>query len=142
MSEKPTTPDLFRSAPWWKPVGFREAALTTEERKVYDVVRFHPGAATAIKQDDIAAMTGLSNRQVQEILKHLTEFHGLLLASSVKPPYGVYIPDSADELLNYTRQLRRRAISQLVRLSKLERTHLDDLLGQLRVEIEQQGESK
>ncbi len=137
LSQKPTTPDLFApSAPWCKPVGFREENLTSEERKVYDVMKFHVGAALAIKQEEIARITNMTDRQVQDILKHLTERHGLGLAASVRPPYGVYAIDTQRELDDYCGQLHSRALSQLRREAILRRRKPGELAGQVAAELE------
>jgi len=103
---------------------------------VYDVMKFHVGAARAIKQEEIAQMTGLSDRQVQDVLKHLTETHGLGLAASVRPPYGVYAIDTQRELDDYCGQLHSRALSQLRREAILRRMRPGELAGQIAAELE------
>jgi hypothetical protein len=133
--------DLFKSAPWWKPPGFDEAKLTSEERKVYDVVRFHLGRPRAIQADEIAAMADLTTRVVNSVVKSLTEKHALAIGASVAKPYGYYLLDTADELENYCRQLHGRALSQLRRESILRRVHMLELIGQVRMELEASNEN-
>jgi hypothetical protein len=130
--------DLFKSAPWWKPVGFSEANLTAEERRVYDVIRFHLGRARAIQADEIAALLDLTTRVVNAVMKSLTENHALAIGASLVRPMGYYLIDTADELENYCRQLHNRALSTLRRESILRRTHMLELLGQIRAELEEE----
>jgi hypothetical protein len=141
MNAQPKDGDLFvKLAPHWKPIGFSESKLAPEERRVYDVVKFHLGRARAIKADELAALLDMTTRAVGDIMKSLSETHCLAIAAAVTKPYGYYLVDTAAELENYCGQLHSRALSQLRRESILRRVPMPELLGQLRSEIE--GEQK
>lgn len=124
-------PGLF--GPKWRPAGFEEAQLTAPEAAVFRLLKFHVGAARAIKVELVARYANVPEREAREILKHLTEKHGLAIASLVQPPYGVYLVETAEELEAYCEQLKGRALSALKRMAILKRQHLEDLLGQLRI---------
>lgn len=124
---------LFR--PLWSPVGFDELKLAGEERVVFAIIKFHIGEARAIKVGILAAHAGRAERTVREALKTLTETYGLAIASSIKPPFGVYLVETAEELRDYMQQLTDRALSMLYRRSVLEKRSLPDLLGQLSLEV-------
>ncbi len=85
------------------------SGLTSEELKVWRLIPH--GHANAIKQKYLAAQCGMSTRVLQRILKRLTEDHGLPIVSSCSPPYGVFIPATAEEVDAFVGQLASRALS-------------------------------
>lgn len=127
-------PDMF--GPKWRPHDFDQVKLTFEEGRVLSLLEFHVGAARAIKVELIARHAEVPEREAREILKHLTEKHGVAIASLVQPPYGVYLVETAEELEDYCEQLKGRALSALRRMAILRRQHLGELLGQIRLEAE------
>lgn len=125
---------IFR--PLWAPIDFDETKLAGEEREVFAILKFHIGEARAIKVGTLAAHLGsVTERSVREVLKSLTESHGLAIASSIKPPFGVYLVETAEEIRDYIKQLTDRALSMLYRRSVLEKKSLPELLGQLSLEV-------
>lgn len=134
---KPMDPqqNLFDKAPRWRPANFDASKLTSEEDVVLSYLKIlHVGAKRAIKQSELARCCHMDDRKLQLILKHLTETHHVGLASSVSPPYGVYLIDNEDEAIEYCKQLHNRALSTLRREAVIKRVTLPALLGQLSLE--------
>ena len=125
----------LQPTPKWRPLTLDETKLTSEEAKVFALLKFHVGGARALKVEIAAHAAGVSQREIRDILKHLTEKHGLAIASSVEPPYGVYLVETAEELERYCEQLKGRALSALRRMAILRKQHLGELLGQMKLEM-------
>jgi len=95
----------------------------------------HQGKAQAIQVDVLAAITGIENTRVREIVRALIVTHGMPIGSSVSPPAGYYwMVDRAEIEENY-RKLRHRGISILYRAACLKRIGLKELLRQIQIEL-------
>lgn len=126
--------DLFKPVPRWRPAGFDLERLTSEESTVLSYLKIcHVGANRAIKQGELARCCHMEPRTLQQILKHLTETHHVGLASSVAPPYGVYLIETEAEASEYGDQLHGRAMSCLKREAIIRRIRAEELIGQLRL---------
>lgn len=123
---------LFR--PQWMPAGFDAAALPAEEKTLLAILKLHVGRARAIKVSFLSHLSGAGERGVREMLKHLTEDHGVGIASTTEAPFGVYLIETADELNDYCDNLQSRGLSVLRRAAVLKKLHLPELLGQLALE--------
>ena len=56
--------------------------------------------------------------------------------------WGYYLPKDADELEESCRLLRRRALHSLVMEAKIRKVNLEELLGQLRLNLEEEMRAK
>lgn len=108
--------------------------LTNEERAVYGLLRH--GRARALPARDLAAKTGLSDVQVRQTVRNLIMERGLLVASAVDDPPGFFIAETADEVIHATRSLRHRGIMILVRAARLQKSSLELVFNQGRLELQ------
>lgn len=96
----------------------------------------HKGIQTAVPMEDLARTAGLSTRELQVQIKHLIEHHGQLIGSSTGKPNGYYLATAAD-LHKAKRQLWNRAMSNLVRISKLDQISIEAIFGQVPMQFEE-----
>ncbi len=89
--------------------------LTQTESLVWSVLQNHGGRQGAIKQRFLAAHCGIPVRELQDVLKSLTEGHLLPIASACSKPMGVFVIETAEEAKDYGAQLESRGISCFVR---------------------------
>lgn len=128
----------------WLPPTFDPLRLSDDERRVYSEIYWHQGAASAIKIRQLGAdaypfrPVGSMDRTIRMALKNLSENHLVAIATSTRPPYGVYLVTDATELEAYLTSLRARAMSTLRRYAKLSGLSMAQLMGQLHLEL---GES-
>lgn len=95
------------------------------------ILQRHKGAATAVPMEDLARTVGLSTRELQIQIKHLIEHHGQLIGSATGAPHGYYLVTDAKELSRAKRQLWNRAMSNLVRIARLDRISVEEVFGQM-----------
>lgn len=110
--------------------------MTPDETRIWMLIVARHGRAQAINVHDLVAATCLSERAVRKVVKSLIEAHGCPIASSPHPPAGYFIPAELPEILEALNSLKGRALSILVRMSRLRRTTLRETVDQLRLEIE------
>jgi len=110
--------------------------MTDEERAVYGLLG--RGRAYAISARNLSERTGLSDRQIRETIRILIMERGILVASEVNDPPGFYIAETPDEIVNATRRLRHRGIMILVRAARLQKSSLELVFNQGRLELEQE----
>ncbi len=110
--------------------------LDRDEQAVMKILRKHRGRESAVKVNRIVQLTGINERQVRDIVKHLIHEHRVPVGSSTKKPYGYYWIETADEAFENYEALRRRGISVLARAAKVKGVTLPELLGQLKLETE------
>lgn len=79
----------------------------------------HRGAGNAIKEADLARAHGIAPRLLQHALHHLIVEDQRPVASSCRPPYGVYVAATHEEKLEAARQIENRIISLARRLRAL-----------------------
>lgn len=109
--------------------------MTDAEASVWRLIAVRQGRANAISVHDLVAATLLSERVVRKIVKALIEDHGCPIASSPHPPAGYFIPEEIPEIIAALESLKGRALSILVRMSRLKRTTLCETVDQLLLDI-------
>lgn len=108
--------------------------LTDEERAVYGLLRH--GRARATSAREIAERTGMGDVQVRQTVRSLIMDRGILVASATDDPPGFFIAVTPDEIINATRGLRHRGIMILVRAARLQKSSLELVFNQGRLELE------
>ena len=107
-----------------------------DEQAVYSLLK--SGRAYAITARDLAERTGLSDRQIRQVVKDLIMKRGLLVASAVDDPAGFYLATTREEILAATKGLRHRGISILARAAKLQRSGIEIVFNLARLEFEEE----
>lgn len=100
-------------------LNFAPLKLTTDETRVWGVLKLYKGRDKAINQYDLAKLTGIPNeRRVRAIIKDLVEVHHKMICSDYRSKDGGYfVPATQEEVdINY-RQLKAHALSILKRAS-------------------------
>lgn len=108
--------------------------LTAEEAAVYCLLR--DGRARALSARDLADRTGLSDVRVRQTVRSLIMERGLLVASATDDPPGFFIAETPDEIIMATKSLRHRGIMILVRAARLQKSSLELVFNQGRLELE------
>lgn len=103
---------------------------------IWTLIAERHGRAQAINVHDLVAATCLSERAVRKVVKSLIEDHGCPIASSPHPPAGYFIPEELPEIITALESLKGRALSILVRMSRLKRTTLRETVDQLLLELQ------
>ena len=106
--------------------------LTDEEQRVWQSVSERAGRPQAILGPRIAELARVDYDTARQIIAHLVNDHGMLIASCSR---GYYIPETPEEILDATKSLRHRAIMILLRASKLQKTSLEAVFHQGRLEL-------
>lgn len=90
-------------------------AVTPQDRskidRVLEVISEHRGSENPIRGCQVAKLTGVSERDVQAIVKYLGEERGVPIGSKTSAPWGYYIVVDEAELTANFQQLKRRAAS-------------------------------
>ncbi len=108
-----------------------EALLSGEESRVLAAVSGRRGRERAVTGEVLAALTGIEYKRLREVISHLINHHGCLIASCTR---GYFIPVTPEEISEATRSLRHRGIMILVRASKLQKASLEEIFHQARME--------
>ncbi len=108
--------------------------LSWEERQILSILSQRRGKALAIPVRALAEAVRISERELRNRVKHLVEYHDVLIGSSTQQPYGYYIMEDPEEMEAAVRQLQHRLISLAVRISKLRKISIEDVFGQMRLE--------
>lgn len=110
--------------------------MTPDESRIWSLISASArGRRQAVSVRDLTATTGLSDRMVRKIVKALIEVHSCPIASSPQPPAGYFVPEALPEIMESLDGLKGRAMSILVRMSRLRRTTLRDTIDQLRMDL-------
>jgi len=109
--------------------------LTNEERHVLNLLK--KGRANAVSVRDLAVRTELGGVAVRQIVRRLIMERGVLIASSVGDPPGYFIAETADEILSATKSLRHRGIMILMRAARLQKSSVELVFNQARLELEE-----
>jgi hypothetical protein len=96
-------------------VADRQAATEHVCQEIADEIwtyldRNHRGHEQAITEKLLAQAHGLNPRVLQEILEHLIVRQERPIASSCRPPMGVFVAQTAEEKAQYALQLENRII--------------------------------
>lgn len=109
--------------------------MSPDEARIWTLVAARQGRANAIGAAELARVTGVADRVVRKIVKGLIEEHGCPIASSPHQPPGYFIPEELPEILQALDSLKGRALSILVRMSRLRRTTLRETIDQLLLDL-------
>lgn len=101
--------------------------MTFEENRRWEILRVYRGKDNAVTGKQIAEWTELEYDFIRSVISHLVNDHHFLIASNSK---GYYVPETAEEIFEATRSLRRRGISILVRAARLQRTSVEEVFHQ------------
>lgn len=112
---------------------FNGPLLTDEEQRVWQSVKERAGRDQAILGPRIAELARMDYDTVRAVIAHLVNDHGMLIASCSR---GYYVPETPEEIVAATRSLRHRAIMILLRASRLQKTSLEAVFNQGRLELE------
>ena len=108
--------------------------LTREERAVYGLLQ--SGRANALSARNLSERTGLSDREVRQTIRSLVMERGILVASAVDDHPGFFIAETPEEIITATRSLRHRGIMILVRVARLQKSSLELVFNQGKLELE------
>lgn len=110
--------------------------LPAEQAQVLALVRARRGRAAAIGVADLAAATGIDERRVQQVVKHLVEEHQAPIGTGTTPPHGYYWIVTDEERREVRDSLVRRAVSTLRRARAYDRGGwVSRLIGQAELEL-------
>lgn len=93
----------------------------------------HRGKGAAVLGRDMAQVTGIEYNKLRAVIAHLVNDHGVLIVSCGR---GYYIPVTPEEIVEATRSLRHRGIAILVRAAALQKTSVEEIFRQSRIEFE------
>lgn len=99
-------------------------SLTPEECAVWDIVRDRPGPENAIRQKVLAQMLHIPVREIRMITLSLDE-KKYPVATTTRPPYGVYRIETLQQRNEYVASLKSRAIETLYRARLVEALEFD-----------------
>ncbi|HNP80160.1 MAG TPA: hypothetical protein PKN47_01755 [Nitrospira sp.] len=105
------------------------------ESRVLTILREHRGRQAAIGKAELAKQTGVCERTVRDLIKHLIEEHHEPIGSCSGAPGGYFYINSPAELDLAMHELRTRIIEIAKRMSHLKKNSLADVLGQLAMEL-------
>jgi len=88
------------------------------------------GSDHAIRVGILAGHLGISERQVRADALELIQA-GHPIASSIRPPYGLFIVRTEEEKRQYANQIRSRIRELWTRLRAFDRASADTLAGQM-----------
>jgi len=107
--------------------------LSADEQRVWNALWWHKGHDQAITQYGLAGQCDLRPRAVREAIKSLVERHGYLICGSQD---GYFIVETPEELAQAKAELYSRLVSLAVRLSRMEKSSLEYVWGQMRLRME------
>jgi hypothetical protein len=105
--------------------------LSHEERMILSALR--PGKRSAILGDGISRLTGIQYDDIRAIISRMVN-KGYLIASYSR---GFYIPETESEITEATRSLRHRGIMILMRAARLQKTSVEKIFNQARIEFQE-----
>ena len=119
-----------------------DPGLDSFERAVWAIIRSRHGRENAISVRALLAALGLdpdsksAERRVRKIVERLVKVHGLPIGSSCDPKHhGYYHITDPAELDEHFKFLVKTGLRYLSRASRLKKSNLPRLIGQLRLEI-------
>ncbi len=108
--------------------------MTDIETRVISLIQ--RGRENAISMPALADACGISTRELQSIIQHLINDHGILIASATgkgkgdTKRHGYYYPVTEEELLSARTQIIHRIISLAKRLKSIDRQAYEKIFGQ------------
>lgn len=109
--------------------------MSPDEIRIWRLIAARHGRVQAISAADLVRETGLPDRAVRRAVKALIEDYGCPIASSPHQPPGYFIPEEIPEIIAALESLKGRALSILVRMSRLKRMTLRDTIEQLALDL-------
>ena len=91
------------------------------------------GRESAISMSALAGSVGISTRELQQIIQHLINDHGVLIASATGKQHGYYYPDGEEEFRAAVDQLKHRIISLARRIRAIDSAAYEEIFGQGRI---------
>lgn len=108
--------------------------FTAAEMAVMSFIR--RGRDNAISMGDLSdAVAGclersFPTRELQDIIKHMIEEHGILICSSTGKNHGYYFPETQEDLDRGRNQLINRIRSTAARLKAVDKKAYEEIFGQ------------
>lgn len=118
---------------------FRSSDLTPEERRVWSVLQYRTGAVNAITKERLSESVGMHERAVREAIKALVEVRRKPIGSTPSTPPGYFVIDHPDEARRVCKRYRGQALSLLRREAAIRRMSMDELLGQLTLDLRRES---
>ncbi len=112
--------------------------LTREEQVIVNCL--WPGRMRAVSASRISASTGINERRIRQVVRHLIDHHRLCIGSATDDPAGFFMLTDPGELADAIGALRHRGIMILVRAAKLSGNSIEEIFRQGRLELEVCGE--
>ena len=112
--------------------------MTIDEQSVWHYIANHRGRDNAIGARDLAQLTRIPERRVRSIVRSLRLNFHKPIGSTTHAPAGFYLCTSADELREWRERWRRHAVKELKMAYDTDKFNIDDLLSQIRLELEQE----
>jgi len=113
--------------------------LDPTEAAVWRALSRRVGRVYAISRLALARELALDPRQLQKVVHRLRVQHGMPIGSGADQPNGYWILDSTEELEAFRQEQRRKALGTLLAVARACNATLPDLLGQIRMEYEEQA---
>lgn len=116
--------------------GRTEIPLTTEEREILLILRWHKGASNAKPLADFAAKLNLSPRSMKQHIRNLAVTHKLPIGGSRQEPYGFFLCVTAEDIEVALRPIWNEIKSLLQRAHAVgDRQRVLEMLGQMQEEF-------
>jgi biotin operon repressor len=93
--------------------------------------RLRKGRTNAVSMPTLAAALAISTRDLQHLVKHLREEHGILITSSCGKNPGYYYPQTQEEHAAGIRQIEHRIISLARLLKSQNKAAYERIFGQV-----------
>lgn len=113
--------------------------FAVDAQAVARVLAKYRGRANAVGLDTVAALTGMTERQVQTAVAELIESHGMPIGSAVKKPMGYFLIETEDELVESLSQLTHRITALARRIAALKQSTTPLVLQQLAIELTEEA---
>lgn len=94
------------------------------------------GRAEARQIAELAAVTGISERDVQHVVQHLLMDHHWPIGTAMSEPHGNYLIDRLEELEHTVALLRTRGLTSLARAAALKRMTLAQYIRLVQCDLE------
>ena len=107
--------------------------LTDAESRILSLIQ--RGRENAISMSALAEAVGIATRELQDVIKHLIEDHGVLIASATGKNHGYYYPVTEDELVSARAQIIHRIQSLARRLRAIDKEAYETIFGGARFDI-------
>lgn len=104
------------------------------ERRILDLLP--SGRENAISMPRLAELVCVSTRELQSLIQHLINDHGIMIASATGKNHGYFYPETAEEYRAAVDQLKHRIISLARRIRAIDRTAYEEIFGQGKLNVE------